>query len=38
MEKLKRMVDSSRGFSMPMAFSVAEGWGFLAAQALPADT
>ena len=37
-EKLKRMVESSRDLSMPMAFSVAEGCGLCAEQALPAET
>ena len=37
-EKLNLMVESSRDFSTPIAFNVAEGCGLCAEQALPADT
>ena len=36
-EKLKRMVDPRSSCEIPIARSVAEGWGLRAAQALPAD-
>ena len=37
-EKLKRIVDDSSSFGIPMAVKVAEGCGLWEEQALPADT